>query len=352
MSPGDLVISAGLLLVLLCAALSLGVSYLVLRNAEYLQVMATPNARSSHNRPTPSGGGVGIVAGGTLAALSTAMSTPWPTLLVIVAGLVIAAIGFVDDRRPVPFAYRLAAQFALAAMLVALGIPAGQLVQGIGLPLPWAVLALLAVVGTVYWINLFNFMDGIDGLAAGQGAFMLGGAALLAAWANPLLLALPVYWWMLASAAAAAAFLVLNWAPAKIFMGDAGSTFLGLLIAFFGLATIALGWLSLWQWLILAGLFVADATVTLLRRLRLGEQVTLAHRRHAYQRLARRWGSHARATGLYLGINLVWLLPLAALAGDSVGGLLVAVLAYAPLLVMMLRVGAGLPEETLRPTAT
>lgn len=345
-------ISAGLLLVLLCAAISVGVSYLVLRNAEYLQVMATPNLRSSHSRPTPSGGGLGIVAGGTLAALSTAMSTPWPTLMVIFAGLVIAAIGFVDDRRPVPFAYRLAAQFTLAAVLVALGIPAAQLVEGIGLPSPWAVLALLAVVGTVYWINIFNFMDGIDGLAAGQASFMLGGAALLAAWANPVLLALPVYWWMLASAAAAGAFLVLNWAPARIFMGDAGSTFLGLLIAFFALATIALGWLSLWQWLILAGLFVTDASVTLARRLRLKEKITQAHRRHAYQRLARRWGSHARATGLYLAINLVWLLPLAALAGDRYGGVLVALLAYAPLVVMMLRLGAGLPEETLKPTAT
>ncbi len=345
-------ISAGLLLVVLCAAISLGVSFLVLRNAEYLQVMATPNARSSHDRPTPSGGGLGIVAGGTVAALSTAMSTPWPTLMVLVAGLVIAAIGFVDDRRPVPFAYRLAAQFVLAAMLVALGIPAAQLVDGIGLPLPWAVLALLAVIGTVYWINLFNFMDGIDGLAAGQAAVMLAGAALLAVWANPVLLAVPVYWWLLASAAAAASFLVLNWAPARIFMGDAGSTFLGLLIAFFALATIALGWLSLWQWLILSALFVADGTVTLLRRLALGEKITQAHRRHAYQRLSRRWGSHARATSFYLGINLLWLLPLAALAGDRYGGVIVTLLAYAPLVVMMLRVGAGLPEETLTPKAT
>jgi Fuc2NAc and GlcNAc transferase len=338
----------GLLLVVLSALVSLAVTFVVMRNAEYLQVMANPNARSSHVRPTPSGGGLGIVAGGGLAALSTSLSTPWPTLLVLAAGLVMAAIGFLDDRKPVPATYRLAAQLGLAGILAALCVPIGQLTAGIGLPLPGFVVLMLCVFGTVYWVNIFNFMDGIDGIAASEAAFMLGGAALLAVVSHPVLVEQPVFWWLAATAAAAAAFLVLNWAPAKIFMGDAGSTFLGFIIVFFALATVALGWLSLWQWLILGALFVADATVTLLRRLRLGEKLFEAHRRHAYQRLSRRWRSHARATGLYIAINLVWLLPLAALAGDRLFGVLVAIIAYAPVVVFMLRTGAGRPEETQR----
>lgn len=335
----------GLVLTLLSALLSLAVTFSVMRNAEYLQVMASPNARSSHVRPTPSGGGLGIVAGGALAALSTALSTPWPTLLVLVAGLVMAAVGFLDDRKPVPAAYRLAAQTALAGILAALCVPIAQLTAGIGLPLPGFVVLVLAVAGTVYWVNIFNFMDGIDGIAASEAAFMLGGAALLAVWTQPVLLTQPIFWWLAASAASAAAFLVLNWAPAKIFMGDAGSTFLGFIIAFFALATVALGWLTLWQWLILGALFVADATVTLTRRLNQGERLFEAHRRHAYQRLSRRWTSHGRATGLYIAINVVWLLPLAAMAGDRWFGLLVAVLAYVPVVAFMLRAGAGQPEE-------
>ena len=190
-------------------------------------------------------------------------------------------------------------------------------------------------------------MDGIDGIAASQAAYMLAGAALLAVVAQPVLLDQPFFWWLVATAGAASAFLALNWAPAKIFMGDAGSYFLGFIIAFFALATVALGWLSLWQWLILGALFLTDATVTLARRLRLREKLFEAHRRHAYQRLSRRWKSHRKATGLYIAINVIWLLPLAALAGDRYVGLVLALVAYAPVAAMMWLVGAGRPEEKL-----
>lgn len=336
---------SGLVLTVLSAAVSLAVTFFVMRNAEYLRVMAAPNARSSHTMPTSSGGGVGIVAGGALAGLSTALSTPWPTLLVLVLGLAMAAVGFFDDRKPIPAAYRLAAQLALAGIMAALCIPATQLAAGLGLPLPAVMLILLAIFGTVYWVNVFNFMDGIDGIAASQAAYMLAGAALLAAIAQPMLLDQAFFWWLVATAAAAAAFLGLNWAPAKIFMGDAGSYFLGFIIAFFVLATVALGWLTLWQWLILAALFVADATVTIVRRLQLRERLFEAHRRHAYQRLSRRWKSHRKATGLYIGINLLWLLPMALVAGDRLFGFFAMLLAYAPVIVLMLQVGAGRPEE-------
>jgi Fuc2NAc and GlcNAc transferase len=339
-------IYSGLFLVVAAALLSFGASFLVLRNARKLGVIANPNERSSHTIPTPSGGGVGIVAGGALAGFVVAWFAPYPTWIVLLTAVAIAAIGFLDDRDPIPATYRLGAQFLLTSFVVALAVPLEGLHAGIGLPIPGGVLVLIAVLASVYWINIYNFMDGIDGLAASQAAFMLFGAALLTALAQPAAPDRLEFWWLVAMGSSAAAFLALNWPPAKIFMGDAGSTFLGFVIAFFALTTIALGWLSLWQWAILAASFMVDATVTLVRRVLLRDSIFTAHRRHAYQRLSRRWKSHRSATLAYIGINVIWLLPLAYIAGPGSAWAVPATLAaYVPLVALAWMVGAGKPEE-------
>src|SRR5690606_1624613 len=120
----------------------------------------------------------------------------------------------------------------------------------------------LALVAAVYWINIFNFMDGIDGIAASEALFVIGGSAALA-----LLQGAPtdglLLWWFIAIAVASLAFLLLNWPPARIFMGDIGSAYLGFMIAYAAVTSSASGWLTLWQWLILVALFLADATITL-----------------------------------------------------------------------------------------
>ena len=115
-------------------------------------------------------------------------------------------------------------------------------------------------------------------------------------------------------AASVAGFLVWNWPPARIFMGDAGSGFLGLCLGAVGWASVVTGRVTIWVWLILLGVFIVDATVTLLRRLLRGAQVAHAHRSHAYQRLSRKYGSHLRVTMGVLCINLFWLGPCAAIA--------------------------------------
>lgn len=128
-------------------------------------------------------------------------------------------------------------------------------------------------------------------------------------------------------------------------MGDAGSTYLGFVIAVLALLTIAWGWLSIWQWAILGAPFVSDATVTLLRRLFAGEKVFEAHRRHAYQVLSRRWKSHLWVTLLFIGIDVFWALPLAFAAGTFESySPLVTVVAYAPLATLAYLAGAGAPE--------
>lgn len=336
--------AAGALVSGVAGPASFAVAWLVLRNAPALGLIAEPNARSSHTRPTPSGGGLGIVAGGLIAALPALLDSFWPVVVVVAASLAIAAIGFLDDRRPLPARLRLGAQIVLVAALFA-AVPLARLGAALGLEDLGPLLAVPLVLAAVYWINIFNFMDGIDGLAASEAAFILGAAAVLSL-AAPGATGDPHLWWMVGLAAAALGFLLLNFPPARIFMGDAGSTCLGFMIAFFALWTIAAEWLSLWQWAILVALFAADATVTLLRRLLQGERVYEAHRRHAYQVLSRRWRGHLPVTLLAMALNVVWLLPLAWWAGAlPEAAWIAALLAYGPLVAAALVVGAGAPEK-------
>ena len=312
-----------------------------------------PNQRSSHAQPTPRGGGVGIVLGGTAAGVwlgglgGFADTVLWGG---ITMSLAIAAIGLWDDVRSVPPALRLCAQLAVCAGALAvlpslppLDLPFGAVVSG---ALLWAALLLAGV----WWINLFNFMDGIDGIAGAQAVFMLAAAAGLAAWMNPALVSHTVWLWMLGVAVATLGFLVLNWPPAKIFMGDVGSSYLALMIFFVALLTVQAGWLPYQAWLILGAVFVTDATVTLLTRMARRERWAQAHRSHAYQRLAQRWRSHRAVTLGVIAINLLWLLPLAwacatwpeANGGSSWGW---AALAYAPLVAGVLAAGGGRAEH-------
>jgi Fuc2NAc and GlcNAc transferase len=201
----------------------------------------------------------------------------------------------------------------------------------------------ITLAAVVWFLNLFNFMDGIDGLAISEAIFMSFGAGALAALNGA---PVGVVLAMLALGAACLGFLPLNWPPARVFMGDAGSGFLGYLLGIFALATIVAGTLSVWTWILLSGTFLIDATATLVRRWVRGESVHQAHRSHAYQQLARKWKSHRRVTLLYGAVNLFWLLPLAWLSTRwSAWAAPLAVLGTAPLFVAARRLGAGDPTE-------
>lgn len=329
----------GLILAAVSLVLAAAVTFLVLRRAKRVGLVQTPNERSSHTVPTPTGGGIGIVVGGTFAGLLTAALIPFLAVPTIMASVLIAWVGYVDDRRPLPARWRLGAQVLLMGAVVAL-LPLDLI------PLPDWLLLIVLTLGGALWINLYNFMDGIDGLAGSEAVFLLGGAALLAWLAVPGVIEDPRLWWMLGLAAAALGFLLLNWPPARIFMGDAGSLYLGLMTAFFALTTTLSFWLSPWQWLILAALFLADSLTTLARRALNREPVWEAHKRHAYQALQRRFGSHRKVTLFYLGVNIVVLLPLAWLAGRYPDWTMPIVLAvFAVLIPVMLRAGAGAKLE-------
>ncbi len=310
-------------------------------------VLDIPNARSSHTAATPRGGGAAIVVAVTvaLAVLATLGIIQVNFLLAVgVGGLVVAAVGFIDDRKTVPPGIRFLVHIAAAIWaIVWLGGLPPLTVAGFTLHFGWVgnVFGVLAIVWT---LNLCNFMDGIDGIAAAEALFIAFAGACLSLLGGE---GLQVPAAAFAFGAACAGFLWWNWPPAKIFMGDVGSGYLGYVIAMLALASSHVNPVLLWVWLILGGVFFVDATVTLIRRLFRGDRVYQAHRSHAYQWLARRWGSHKRVTLTVLALNLSWLLPCAWFALMHPGlAVWTLVVALAPLVLAAILAGAGRPEAS------
>ncbi len=326
--------------------LSLAITRLLCSHVHKILKLDMPTQRSSHVRPTPRGGGLAIILSFYLAGYGMAVTGIIPFSLYYIVGapaLLVAVIGFADDAWTVRPLLRLFVHCAAAALfLYFFANRMGYSWPALNSP---AVLGgyLVAVLGLAWCINLNNFMDGIDGIAAVEAICVAGGAALVL-WlgggdkhfVNLLLLL----------AAAVPGFLVYNWTPAKIFMGDACSGFLGFLIGVLALVTSADGAMNVWSWLILYGVFVVDATYTLVRRIAGGARFYEAHRSHAYQILARKLRSHEKVTLAVLIINMGWLFPLA-LTASTYSNLSVYCLAgaYLPLLFTAWSAGAGTARE-------
>ena len=309
------------------------------------QLLDVPNARSSHTVATARGGGVAIVLT-TLVALLVLGSIgllAWSSVRGLSGGgALVALIGFVDDRWHIAPRWRLLGHFAAASwVLVWLGGLPPLPAMGFVLELGWLGHSLAALY-LVWLLNLTNFMDGIDGIAGIEAITVSLGGALLylvavpgsTQWLAPLVLA-----------SATMGFLVWNWPPAKIFMGDAGSGFLGLMLATLSLQAAWVAPRLFWSWVVLLGAFVVDATVTLIRRVARGEKFYEAHRSHAYQHAAQRWGAHLPVTLAVGAIDLCWLLPVALLVAlEMVEPLVGVLIAYAPLVAAAVWLDAGKPS--------
>ncbi|MFJ4110537.1 MULTISPECIES: glycosyltransferase family 4 protein [Pseudomonas] len=328
-----LIIAAGLISLALTAGLR--------RYALARSLLDIPNARSSHTLPTPRGGGLAFVITFLAALLVLGWSGVVPFRLLVGllgAGGLVALIGFMDDHGHIAARWRLLGHFVAAAwgLYWLGGMPAITL---FGLPLDIAWLsAILAALYLVWLLNLYNFMDGIDGIASIEAICVcLGGCLLYAITGHPQAIGLP-----LLLAATVAGFLAWNFPPARIFMGDAGSGFLGIVLGLLALQAAWINPLLFWGWLILMGVFVVDATFTLGRRLLRGEKVYEAHRSHAYQYASRQYGSHLPVSLAVAAINIGWLLPVAAAVLlfklDGAAGTLIA---YAPLTLLAIKYRAG-----------
>lgn len=295
-----------------------------------------PNDRSSHTTPTPRGGGLSIV-------IAFLITIPFIDLLsadVLFAltgsGIIIATIGFWDDHNHIPARWRLLAHFT-ASFWVIYWVGNIEDIQIFNFQFSAGFLGLGIVALLLVWLlNLFNFMDGIDGIAASEAIFVLTAGALFS-WLHGLE-GLKIISVLLA--ASTFGFLLLNWPPAKIFMGDVGSAFLGMMIGVIAYANILAG-ISVWIWFILLGVFFVDSGITLLRRILNGEKWYEAHCSHAYQHAAKKLG-HKTVTVSTILVNLFWLLPLAYLAYINPNiALYVTVVAYLPLVFIALWLKAG-----------
>lgn len=273
-----------------------GLVLMAVRNAQHL---ALPTERGLHKNPTPVGGGLGLVG----AALVLWLIVAWPlspvAITVAAAIIALALLSWVDDRSPLPPAVRFAAQaIVVAVMLWRLPHDAR-----IAATLPLALERAALCIAWLWMLNLTNFMDGIDGLAGVEAVSVGLGYALLTMLSPagaPIVDALPEL--ALAMAAAAVGYLYWNWAPARIFMGDVGSIPLGLL---FGLLMLDLALHGQWvAALILPLYFIADATMTLLDRLRRRQRPWRAHREHAYQQAVLAGMSHAHVTSHVAVLNV------------------------------------------------
>ena len=318
---------AALLVTLVASVLLCGI-YLYL--ARRWRLLATPDSRSSHQVPTPHGGGAPMLAFTLGLVLTGLWCAPWATGYVALAAgaLLLMLLGIADDLWVLPVRLRFIA-YAIACLVILLILLPSPATGG-----TWAHAALLlpATLVMLWLVNLYNFMDGIDGIAASQCLLACGAAALLSRGNGGHDYAL----YCLLLGASQLGFLVWNWPPARLFMGDAGSIPTGFLLAGLAVMGAAQGHLGLACWLVLLAVFVTDATCTLLWRMATGQAFTQPHRLHAYQRLSVRWGSHLRVDLLLVCIFCGWLLPLAWLSEIYPKyAFLLVILAYLPLLAGM-----------------
>ena len=329
-------------LVTLCAIASLFITDAVYKYATHRSILDVPNHRSLHSVPTPRGGGLGICVVAffaVIAAMAAGLLSP-RVGAALLGGIPIALIGWIDDKRGANAGVRLLVHTAAAVWAVWIlgGLPAIDL--GVA-RVSWGPAGGAVAVLLIVWLtNLYNFMDGIDGIAGTEAAVVAGAGGILLLATDQTGLGVV----SLAICGASLGFLIRNWAPARIFMGDVASGLLGFLFGVIGVASERSGGIPLVAWLILLALFVADATFTLIRRIARGETWYAAHRAHAYQRLVQAGWTHARVSLFVAFLNVVLaalvvaaiarhelLLPLLLVTAAALGVLYLVVERFAPL---------------------
>ena len=274
-------------------AVSYLIAYKLTDPSSRLYLLDHPNDRSLHDNPTPRGGGLGICIAVLLTGCVAGWLTadPGPSLWILLAALLVVGVSYMDDHTRVHPASRIAVHCVAAGVLLFGGLLPGTLtLPGAQWHWPVSVGVLLTLLYVVWLVNLYNFMDGMDGFAAGMavvgfGCFAVLGALQGAVWFASLSFLV---------AAGCSGFLALNFPPARIFMGDVGSSVLGLLVASLSLWADRDGLFPLWVSVLVFSPFIVDATVTLAMRVQRGERVWEAHRTHYYQRLARLGWGHRR----------------------------------------------------------
>ena len=317
-------------------------------NSHRFSQMDIPNERSSHFTPTPRGGGLSFVATSIVGFLLLTLNSTIDRadlLALCCAGIIVAIAGHLDDRQKISGATIRLGFHALGSIIHIVGIGFPSQISLFDRTIDTGIIgSILGVLYLVWLLNLFNFMDGTDGIAAIEAIFVcIAGAILNYHVLSDINFSAP----SIILATSTFGFLLYNWSPAKIFMGDVGSGYLGMVIGGLSLMAAKQQHELLWVWIILLAVFVSDATVTLIRRLLRKQKPHVAHRSHAYQHLAIRFNSHSKVALIVLSINVVWLLPIASLvANKQLAGTTGVVVAYIPLLLAALILNAGKDSVT------
>jgi len=282
-------------------------TYLYRKIAISRNILAHLNFRTLHINPVPVGGGIVfsiVFVVGLFYHWWLNQSSNNLLLVLAVGGGAAALFGFLDDLKDIRAMKKFAVQFLLSGWTLYL-LDGGPLLFIDWIP--FLVSIPVTILFLVWMMNGYNFMDGIDGMAISGAVFVSGTMIWVLLWTHPESEFIIVMALLLASSSA---FMLFNWPPASIFMGDAGSTFLGYLFGPLILVTVMVGDVTIWTWLVVFGYFFADIVVTQIMRVILVKKWYLAHRSHAYQNLARITGSHLKVTGGVVLYNLIWVLPL------------------------------------------
>jgi len=315
--------------------------------AKKLGLVAPPNNRSSHKHPIPSGGGIIITLSYVLCLFCILLFDEYinhEILLSIIIGAIFATIfGFVDDLVDIRTESKLVFQIFLGGWILYLFAKGLQVKLGILDGYSFWLFVVVCLFFLVWFLNAFNFMDGIDGMLA-SGSLLIalssGLIILTLKGANEntflLFLLIPICF----------GFLLFNFPPASIFMGDSGSLFLGYLIACLVLKTIVDNDMDFWTWLILLGHFLTETTLTSVMRIKLTKKWFAPHRSHAYQNLARLFNSHKKVTLYSIFFHLIWLLPIAFISAFKPEfGFLLYLLAIFPVIILTIKYGPLFSSE-------
>lgn len=288
-----------------------------------------PNQRSSHTEITPRGAGI-VFAIFIIGLALFALNSQHSLRNALMCGVPVIALGWWDDIRGLTIKIRFCG-YALAA--------AAAVFMLYGFKLSEIAILLMASAALLWLINLYNFMDGINGIAAGEAAFILLSVSFLSpgfAAGSEMAIFIP------GACSAIVAFLVWNFPIGRVFMGDAGSAFLGFLVGVLMLSSAQWGGPMPTTWLIVLGVFICDSGYTLIYRAATRQRWYTAHRLHAYQKLTKRLNSHFKTVFVIMAVNILWLLPWAWVGEHRLMSSWLAIgMAYLPLLVAVRALKAG-----------
>jgi Fuc2NAc and GlcNAc transferase len=308
--------------------------YILEKTAKITGLIDIPNNRSSHRKPTPCGGGIAIVLIITIFNLDIFYKCP----AFFIGGFLLALISLFDDLKPLPVWPRLLTQMAVVSAMVIL-LPQNNTIIGI----PMFFIKIILFFAGVWFINIYNFMDGIDGLAGGYAnaaavgfLFCIKDTIIVEDW-NIEIYTQIVYITL--------PFIIFNWSPAKIFMGDTGSTFLGFTFFSLGVRGLIYGNYIMYAFIIIMSFFWIDATITLTRRFLKGSKVLTAHKEHAFQKAASVFG-HWKVSLFIIFVTIFWLNPMAKYAISHIEvARIMTIISVLPVLGIILIFKPGLSQE-------